>query len=158
MFEFMFEDVLVDVQTEYEWRGCFEALQEAKNSFLSVVGVSPLQTVFGHNPEVPGDLLSDSPDAIAHRSILHDRGAGQSARVRPIARTRLLHADTMNARRALDTRPGVVPSFLPGDMKAVWRTIYSAMIADVTWCRLFFEVSNFIIFLSVFTYSFFFIN
>ena len=51
LFELMLEDVLADVQpqTEYEWR---DALQEAKNSLLSVSGVSPMQLAFGRNPEI----------------------------------------------------------------------------------------------------------
>ena len=51
------------------------------------------------------------PDAIgiwsqsAKSSMLHDRDAGQAARVRTIARTKLMHhSDKVNARRALDTR------------------------------------------------------
>ena len=33
----------------------------------------------------------------------------------------MLLSDKLNARRALDTRPRVVPSFCQGDMVAVWR-------------------------------------
>ena len=124
LFELMLEDDLADVhaQTEYEWRECLDALQEAKNSLLSVSCLSPMQLVFGRNPEIPGDLLSDNPDLIASSSLLHDRVAGQAARVRTVARTNLmLHSDKLNARRALDTRPRVVPTFLLGDMVAVWR-------------------------------------
>ena len=104
MFELMFEGVVADAQpqTEEEWKECLEAVQEAKNSLLSVAGVSPMQIASRRNPEVPGD---DSSDVVAKSSILHDRGAGQSARVRTIARTKsMLHADKMNARKALDTR------------------------------------------------------
>ena len=118
----LLEDVLADVQpqTEYKWRECFDALQEAKNSLLSVSGVSPMQVAFCRKPGILGDLRN--PDLIASSSLLHDRGAGQAARVRTIARTKLmLHSDKPNARRALDTRPRVVPTFLPGDMVAVWR-------------------------------------
>ena len=69
LFELMLEDVLADVQpqTEYEWRECLDALQEAKSSLLSVSGVSPMQLVFGRNPEVQGNLLSDNPDLIARQ-------------------------------------------------------------------------------------------
>ena len=71
LFELMLEDVLADVQphTEYEWRECFDALQEANNSLLSVSGVSPMQLVFGRNPVLPGD----NPDLIASSSFLRDR-------------------------------------------------------------------------------------
>ena len=72
----------------------------------SISGVSPIQLVFGRNPEIPGILFSDKPDLIANSSMLHDRDAGQAARVRTLARTKLmLHSDKLNARRALDTRP-----------------------------------------------------
>ena len=107
LFELMLKDVLADVQ--HEWRECLDALPEAKNSLLSVSGVSPMQLVFGRSPEIPGDLLSDNPDLIANSSILHDRGASQAARVGTLARTKLmLQSDKLNARRALDTRPRVV--------------------------------------------------
>ena len=68
LFEPMLEDVLEDVQpqTEHEWTECLDALQEAKNSLLSVSGVSPMQLVFGRNPEIPGNLLSDNPDLVAN--------------------------------------------------------------------------------------------
>ena len=95
LFELMLEDVLADVQpqTEYELeRECPDALQEAKNSLLSVSGVSPMQLVFGRNPDISGNLLSDNPDLVPNSSLLH-RG-GQAARVRTIARTQLmLHWD-----------------------------------------------------------------
>ena len=78
-------------------------------------GVSPMQLVFSRNPEIPGNLLSDYPDLIANNSMRHDRDAEQAARIRTIARTKLmLHSDNLNAKRALDTRPRVVPTFLPG--------------------------------------------
>ena len=124
LFELMLENVLADVQpqTEYEWRECLDALQEARGSLLSVSGVSPFQLVFGRNPEIQGNLLSDNPDLIANSFMLHDRDAGQAVRVRTIERTKLmLHSDKLTAWRALDTRPRGVPTFLPGDMVAVWR-------------------------------------
>ena len=66
----------------------FDALQEAKNSLVSVSGVSPMQLVFGRNPEIPGNLLGENPDLVASSSFLHDRDARQAARVRTIAKTK----------------------------------------------------------------------
>ena len=64
---------------------------------------SPMQIVVRRSPELPRDLLNDNPNVIANSSVLHDKGAGQSARVRTTARTKLmLHADKMNARPSLD--------------------------------------------------------
>ena len=67
----MLEDVLAEVQpqTEYEWRECLDALQEAKHSLLSVSGVSPMQLVCGRNPKIRKNLFSDNPDLIANSSI-----------------------------------------------------------------------------------------
>ena len=36
------------------------SLRRYKNSSLSVAGVSPMQLVFGRNPEISGDFLSDN--------------------------------------------------------------------------------------------------
>ena len=88
LFEFMLEDVLADVQprTECVWREWFDALQVAKNSLSSVSGVSPMQLVFGRNPEIPRNLLSDNRDLIVRSPFPHDGGAEQAARVRTIER------------------------------------------------------------------------
>ena len=57
----MLEAALADVQpqTAYEWRECLDALQEAKNSLLSVSEVSPMQLVFGRNPEILDALYGE---------------------------------------------------------------------------------------------------
>ena len=92
-------------------------------------GVSLMQLVFGRNPEIPVSLFSDNHHLVANSSLLHDRDAGQAARVRTIARTKLmLRSDKLNAGRKLDTRPRVEPSFLRGDMVAVWRMTREAAI------------------------------
>ena len=55
LFELMLEDVVADVQpqTEYEWRECLDALPEAKNSLLTVSGVSLMQLVFPVRSQEP---------------------------------------------------------------------------------------------------------
>ena len=58
LIKLMLEDVVADVQaqTEHEWRECLDALQEAKNSLLSVAGLSPKQLGFRsqfRNPREP---------------------------------------------------------------------------------------------------------
>eukprot|EP00959_Pyramimonas_sp_CCMP1952_P218401 4567935-Pyramimonas_sp.AAC.1 len=58
----------------------------AKNSLLSVTGVSPMQMVFGRNPEIPGDLLKDNPDLITSSAIVNDPIAAQQARIRTVTR------------------------------------------------------------------------
>ena len=97
-------------------------LQEAKNSILSVTGVSPLQLVFGRSPEVPADRLHGGPGVIASSSALNEPVSTQLARVRATTRMAVLaQQDKLAARRALDARPRGVPHVLPGDMVAVRR-------------------------------------
>ena len=56
----IFEDRLravieeIQPQTEDEWLECVAQVQEAKNSLLSVGGVSPFQVVFWEEPRHPG--------------------------------------------------------------------------------------------------------
>ena len=115
LFELMLDDVLpaVQPQTECECRECLAALQEAKDSLLSVSGVSPIQLV----SRDPGD----HPDLIASSSVLHDRGAGEVESSDDRENEFMLHSDKLSARRAPDTRQRVVPTFLPGTVVAVWR-------------------------------------
>ena len=54
----------------------------AKNSLLSMTGLSPMQMVFGRNPEVLGDVLTDRPDLITNGAIVNDPVATLQARVR----------------------------------------------------------------------------
>ncbi|CAK0911130.1 unnamed protein product, partial [Prorocentrum cordatum] len=124
VFEIILEDVTREAQpqTETEWRECVTELVLAKNSLLSVTGASPMQVVFGRNPEVPGDLLMDSPDLITNSAIVNDPVAAQQARIRAIARVKvLMQQDMLAARRALDSRPRVVARYRPGDVVAAWR-------------------------------------
>ena len=63
----MFEDLLavVQPQTAAECKECLGSLKETENSLLSMASVSPMQLVFGRNPEVPCDLLNNTPDLVA---------------------------------------------------------------------------------------------
>ena len=92
MFESTLEDVIGEVQprTETEWRECASELAPAKNSLLSVTGASPTQIAPGRNPEEPGDLLRDSPDRITNGAIANDPAAARQARIRAIARMKVL--------------------------------------------------------------------
>ncbi len=111
-------------QDESEWMECVSQLQEAKNSMLSVGGVSPAQIVFGRNPEVPEDLLQESPDLVANSCVLHDPIAQRSACIRAASRRIILaHNEKESTRRALDSRPRVLRTFQPGEMVAVWRSV-----------------------------------
>ena len=117
MFELMLEDVLADVQpqTQHKWRDSLDALQGGQEQ--SVVSLLCLSLRCSWCSDAIQrslqDLLCNNPDMVANSSLLHDRGAGRAARVRTVARTKLMmHSDKLNARRALDTRPRVAPTFL----------------------------------------------
>ena len=97
---------------------------------LRRVAASPKQSVFGfrswcsaRNPKNAGELFSDNPDP-GSRAVrcCTTEAPDRAARVRTIARTKLMvHSNKLNASRALDTSPRVVPTFLPGNMVAIWR-------------------------------------
>ena len=81
-----------------------------------------MQIVFGRNPVVPGDLTQLEPSIVTNSAILHDEAVAQVARIRAVARARVIaYSDKVAARRALDTRPRVVRHFAAGDMVAIWR-------------------------------------
>lgn len=112
----MLEDVLREVQPQTE--------VEAKNTLLCVTGVSPMQVVFGRNPEIPSDLLQEGPDLVANSAILNNETGAQQARVRAVARMQvLIQQDKLHTRRALDTRPRRLHKHLPGEMVCVWRQV-----------------------------------
>ncbi|CAK0840822.1 unnamed protein product [Prorocentrum cordatum] len=122
----MLRAVVAEVQPQDrgEWRGCVAQVQEAKNSLLSVGGESPAQIVFGRNPEVPEELLVDSPDIVANGAVLRDPPAIFAARVRAIARRHVLsYNDRRATRAALDARPRRRIAYKPGDMVAIWRKV-----------------------------------
>ena len=103
---------------------------------LSVGGTSPFQIVFGRNPEVPEDLLSDNPDVIANSAVLHDPPAIFAATVRSVARQKVLaYNDKLAVRAALDARPPTLRSFQNGDMVAVWRKARGASGSSSKWAH-----------------------
>ncbi|CAK0820028.1 unnamed protein product, partial [Prorocentrum cordatum] len=120
----MLRAVIAEVQPQDrgEWRECVAQVQEAKNSLRSVGGVGPAQIVFGRNPQVPEDLLADSPDIAANSAALRDPPAAFAARVRAAARRQVLsYNDKQATRLALDARPRKLVKYQSGDMVAVWR-------------------------------------
>ena len=124
--ELVLENVITETQpqTEMEWRECVIEPVLAKNSLLSATGVSPMQGVFGRNPEMPGDLLKDGPDLISNSEIVNDPVAAQQTRSRTIAHKKvLMQQDRLAARRALVSRPKVVAvaKHQPDDMVVVRR-------------------------------------
>ena len=125
-FESMLMAVLAEIQpsNRAEWLECVPQAQQATHSLLNVAGVSPCQIVFGRNPEVPEDLLQDSPDVVANSAVLHDATAEHASRIRAVARRQVLaYNDKRAVSAALDARPRVFRAYRPGEMVAVWRKV-----------------------------------
>ena len=123
-----FEDMLARVLAQIrpssraEWLECIHQTMEAKNSLTRRCGNRPFQIAIGRDPELPGDLLQDLPNAISSSSILHDDAAAHTARIRPNARLAVMQFNDNSATcRALDQRPRPLREFSVGDEVAVWR-------------------------------------
>ena len=113
----LLEDVLADVQpqTEYKWRECFDALQEARNSLLSVSGVSPMQLAFGQGSwEISG---SDREQFASTRQRRWTGGQSSDNSENEI-NAQLRQAQCQES-AGHQTASGT--NFPPGDMVAVWR-------------------------------------
>eukprot|EP00959_Pyramimonas_sp_CCMP1952_P090718 1899181-Pyramimonas_sp.AAC.1 len=73
-----FEDILntvldQNIPTDKDgWTECVRAVVMAKNSLLRVHGRSPCQIALGRNPEVPTDLMQETPNVAANSAALHD--------------------------------------------------------------------------------------
>ena len=65
--------------------------------------------------------MSDNPDVIANSAVLHDPPAIFAAKVRSVARQKVLAYDHKAVRTALDSRPPTLRSFQNGEMVAVRR-------------------------------------
>ena len=92
--------------------------------------------MFGRNPEVPEDLLSDNPDVIVNSAVLHDPPAISAAKVRSVARQNVLaYNDKLAVRTALDARPPTLRSFQNGEMVAVWRKNRGASGSSTKWAH-----------------------
>eukprot|EP00959_Pyramimonas_sp_CCMP1952_P372299 7796265-Pyramimonas_sp.AAC.1 len=62
----------------------------AKNGLLRAHGHSPYQIALGRNPEVPTDLMQESPNAVANSAALHDEPFVEMERRRQCARQAVL--------------------------------------------------------------------
>ena len=80
LFELLLEGVLAGVQpqTKYERRECLDALQEAKNSLLSVSDVSPMHLVFGRTSSATIPIWSRTVRCCTTEALEWRRGFGRS--------------------------------------------------------------------------------
>ena len=85
-------------------------------------GFTPHQHVFGRNPNLPGDLLSEPVDIVPATAGLTETAVARAQAIRQTARTAVIQLqDDKSLRRALAARPRVVSTFQAGDLVAYWR-------------------------------------
>ena len=93
-----------------------------KNTMIQSYGYTPHQFVFGRNPMVPSDLLSEPVHIVPATASLTCEAAARSQAIRASARRAVLELqDDKALRAALAARPRVSQSFKPGDLVAYWR-------------------------------------
>ena len=122
-----FERVLkkvIDEQTPRnrpEWETCVRHAH-VKNTMIQSYGYTPCQHVFGRNPEIPGDLLSEPLHVIPGTAGLSEDALAKSQAVRSSARKAVIEMqDDKAMRAALAARPRTVYEFQAGDLVAYWR-------------------------------------
>eukprot|EP00435_Cladocopium_sp_Y103_P073746 s182_g45.t1 len=104
-----------------EWLQCVHHAH-IKNQMLQVHGYSPHQFVFGKNPHIPEDLLSEPLNVISATASLTEEAIAKAQSMRTTARTALIQMQDDRALRvSLLARPRVTVDFQPGDLVAYWR-------------------------------------
>ena len=105
-----------------EWIECVSHAH-IKNSMLQHRGITPYQLVFGRNPDIPEDLLSEPQRVVSATASLTDEAIDRANKIRLSAREAVIRLqDDRALRLALAARPRVVQDFKPGDMVAYWRS------------------------------------
>lgn len=122
-----FERVLSKIIDEHNpkdkdsWLECVSHAH-VKNTMIQTYGFTPHQFVFGRNPMVPSDLLSEPIHVVPATASLTCEAAARSQAIRASARRAVLELqDDKALRAALAARPRVSQSFKPGDLVAYWR-------------------------------------
>ena len=85
-------------------------------------GVTPCQYIFGRNPDIPSDLLSEPQSLIAATAATHDEAIAKSHAIRTSARKAVIELqDSRTLRVALLARPRTNLDYPPGSFVAYWR-------------------------------------
>ena len=85
-------------------------------------GYTPHQYVFGRNPDVPSDLMSEPLHVVPATLGLSDEAVAKSQAIRSAARRAVIETqDDAALRRAFSARPRLQQQFQPGDLVAYWR-------------------------------------
>ena len=104
-----------------EWLDCVRQCH-VKNSTIQTFGFSPCQHVFGRNPILPGDLLTEPQLVIPCTASLQEDSLSRACATRASARKALIELqDSKGLRRALAARSRRNLDFKSGDVVAYWR-------------------------------------
>ena len=108
-------------QTKEDWESCV-IHAHVKNTMIQSYGFTPHQYVFGRNPDVPTDLMSEPLHVIPATLGLSDEAMAKSQKIRAAARHAVLETqDDQALRRAFSARPRLQQQFQPGELVAYWR-------------------------------------
>ena len=108
-------------RNKLEWEECVRHAH-IKNTMIQSYGYTPCQHVFGRNPDIPGDLLSEPLHVIPSTAGLSDDALARSQAIRSSARRAVIEMqDSKALRAALSARPRTVFNFQAGDLVAYWR-------------------------------------
>ena len=103
------------------WLDCV-VQAHVKNQMIQNHGHTPFQHVFGKNPNVPGDLLSEPLHIVPGTAGLSDDAVARAQSIRTTARQAVISLqDDRSLRQALNARPRAPLSFNAGDLVAYWR-------------------------------------
>ena len=104
-----------------EWEECVRHAH-IKNTMIQSYGFTPHQHVFGLNPNLPGDLLSEPLQVVPATAGLTEAALAKAQAVRQSAREAVIRLqDDKSLRRALSARPRLTQAFQAGDCVAYWR-------------------------------------
>ena len=104
-----------------EWENCVTHAH-VKNTMIQSYGYTPHQYVFGRNPDVPSDLMSEPLHVVPATLGLSDEAVAKSQAIRSAARRAVIETqDDAALRRAFSARPRLQQQFQPGDLVAYWR-------------------------------------
>eukprot|EP00435_Cladocopium_sp_Y103_P010611 s801_g2.t1 len=108
-------------QTKEDWESCVTH-SHVKNTMIQSYGYTPHQYVFGRNPDVPTDLMSEPLHVVPATLGLSDEAMAKSQKIRAAARHAVLQTqDDQALRRAFSARPRLQQQFQPGELVAYWR-------------------------------------
>eukprot|EP00435_Cladocopium_sp_Y103_P019702 s2149_g4.t1 len=108
-------------QTKEEWLECVTQAH-VKNTMIQNHGVTPHQFIFGRNPSVPSDLLSEPLSTVAATASTVDAALAKAEAIRTTARHAIIQLQDSRAMRvALLARPRVPLHYEPGALVAYWR-------------------------------------